>query len=316
MAKALLASGLYRHAAAFSIKDLQILVHLANGCTQLEVAERLSLEQPAISKHLRTAEQRSGIPLVAHDGRRLSLTQAGREVAALATEILAKYDALEQMCAASQSGEAQPVRLLASGTPGSYVLPDVIASYLQQFPGKRVETDVRFRGGALDMFAGGSYDLAVVTHAQPTADLLVETLYIDRFVLFVTPGHPLLKKRARLAGALPGVKLITKSIAGEWPRVFEGLEKLGFARENTVEFLSYEGVKHMVSRNLGVGMLFETAVRDELGSGVFVPLPIEADFLDYPFSLVRRSTVPLTPPARRFRTFLLEHFAPQQAAPK
>jgi DNA-binding transcriptional LysR family regulator len=72
----------------------------------------------------------------------------------------------------------------------------------------------------------------------------------------------------------------------------------------------------MVSRNLGVGMLFETAVRDELGSGVFVPLPIEADFLDYPFSLVRRSTVPLTPPARRFRTFLLEHFAPQQAAPK
>jgi DNA-binding transcriptional LysR family regulator len=302
-------AGLYRHAAAFSIKDLQILVHLANGCTQVEVAERMSLEQPAISKHLRSAEQRSGIPLVAHDGRRLSLTPAGRDVAALASEILAKYDALEQMCTARQNTEAQPVRLLASGTPGSYVLPDLIASYLQQFPGERVETDVRFRGGALETFAGGGYDLAVVTHAQPSPDTVVEALYVDRFVFFVTPTHPLLKKRTRLAAALPGAKLITKSIPGEWPRLFEGLDTLGFTRQNTTEFLSYEGVKHMVRRNLGVGMLFATAVQSELASGAFVELPIAGDFLEYPFSLVRRSAVPLPPGARRFRSFLLEHFA-------
>jgi DNA-binding transcriptional LysR family regulator len=58
---------------------------------------------------------------------------------------------------------------------------------------------------------------------------------------------------------------------------------------------------------MGVGMLYESSVADELASGVFVRLPIDESFLRQTFCLARRPDVAETSHARDLRAFLVEN---------
>ena len=58
-----------------SPSDLQILARLEQGLTQSQIGNDLGLEQPAVSKAIRTAEQRLGMTLAYTDGRRLKIVK-------------------------------------------------------------------------------------------------------------------------------------------------------------------------------------------------------------------------------------------------
>ncbi len=61
----------------FTITELQILVGLAEGHTQVAIGAQLHLDQPTVSKLLHLAERKLGLPLVERRGRRLYLTPVG-----------------------------------------------------------------------------------------------------------------------------------------------------------------------------------------------------------------------------------------------
>src|SRR5580698_891799 len=180
----------------FSVVDMEILRGIEQGQTQAEMAVRLRLEQPAISKRLRAAERRAGVRLVAQDGRRLALTHSGRHVAALARDILAQYEGLGRLCASFQTADQPHVRVLTTPSPGSYVLPEHIASYMQLHRDIKVDIDVRLLDQVRDAFVTGSYDFAILPEARYTMQMVSETLYADSFVIFAAADHPLVQRKA------------------------------------------------------------------------------------------------------------------------
>lgn len=291
----------------FSVVDMEILLGIAQGQTQAEMAVRLRLEQPAISKRLRAAERRSGVRLVAQDGRRLTLTQAGREVAALAKDILAQYERLGHLCASYQTAGRPHVRVLTTVAPGSYVLPELIASYMQLHRDIKVDIDVRLLDQVRDAFTFGSYDFAILPETRYSMQMISETLYADSFVIFAVADHPLVRRATLTPADLRDVTLTSKFSPEYWTALFDGLERIGFARERHVQILSYDGVKRAVRESRGLGMLYESSVAEELAGGVFARLPVEADFLRQTFCLARRPDVAETSHARDLRAFLVEH---------
>jgi DNA-binding transcriptional LysR family regulator len=291
----------------FSVVDMEVLRGIEQGQTQAEMAVRLRLEQPAISKRLRAAERRAGVRLVAQDGRRLALTHSGRQVAALARDILAQYEGLGRLCASFQTADQPHVRVLTTPSPGSYVLPEHIASYMQLHRDIKVDIDVRLLDQVRDAFVTGSYDFAILPEARYTMQMVSETLYADSFVIFAAADHPLVHRKALTPADLRDVTLTSKFSPEYWTTIFNGLERIGFARERHVQILSYDGVKRAVRENRGVGMLYESSVADELASGVFVRLPIDETFLRQTFCLARRPDVAETSHARDLRAFLVEN---------
>jgi DNA-binding transcriptional LysR family regulator len=111
---------------------------------------------------------------------------------------------------------------------------------------------------------------------------------------------------------LRDVTLTSKFSPDYWQRIFDGLARIGFAREQHVQILSYEGVKRTVKANRGVGMLYESSVLDELESGEFVRLPINDGFLRQTFCLARRPDAVETSHAHDLQAFLLEKMGIRQ----
>src|SRR3954470_23007211 len=94
--------------------DLQILVRLRDGLTQAQIGNDLGIEQPTVSKSIRTAESRLGMALVQTEGRRLTLTSAGRELATAGTTVLLHLQSVDNIVASLRAGRAGHTRIIAS----------------------------------------------------------------------------------------------------------------------------------------------------------------------------------------------------------
>jgi LysR family transcriptional regulator, low CO2-responsive transcriptional regulator len=294
----------------FTAVDLQIMVGLAAGKTQAAIAEQMQLEQPAVSKHLRAAEKRAGIPLVQHDGRRIRLTTTGRYVADAAKVIIAKLDDIEVALSSQRSGDGGFVRVIACSTPGSYVLPAVVARFLQLFPGVKIEVDVRPLTQLWGDFNAGAYDFAVIPQVMLPIDMWVEPLYEDPIMLFAHPGHRLASADCVTVRDLQDETLIGRFNEGYWRTVFGGQP----VRSRRIELTSLEGAKRMVETGLGVGVLFRSAIQGEIDQGRFTPLAFVDTDLRQLFCLARRVDLAQTSVAQRFGEFLLAHFSEHTAA--
>lgn len=137
--------------------ELNVLVRLNDGLTQTEAGAELGLEQPSISKILRSAELRLGLALLQQDGRRSKLTSVGRELARAGAVALRQLHGLDDFVHALRAGRAGVVRVIASSTPGSYVLPPVLARFLQTNPHARVEIEVISMSRLWEAFVAGGF---------------------------------------------------------------------------------------------------------------------------------------------------------------
>lgn len=298
---------LYPRSTLFSPTDLKILISLGAGKTQAEIGAELHLEQPAISKLVRAAENRAGLPLVRQEGRRLSLTSAGRELAREAVTILAQFDRLDRVLTALRDGSAGPVRIIASSTPGSYVLPALIGEFLRSVPGAKVDLEVVPVNQLWEVFLQGSYDFAVVPQMTFPIELIAEPLYNEPIVLFAAPGSKLTKRSTLTFEDLHEETLIGKFIEAYWGQIVRELERRGFHPANKIELLSYESVKRMVEQGIGIGISFGSSVERDLKDKRLHRLPIVDPALNQRFALAKRPDTPDTPISIEFRTFLHRH---------
>ena len=98
-------------------------------------AARLGLSQPALTVQVRALEQAYGVELFRRRGQRTELTEFGREVFRQAQQLFARLDDLEQLL-----GAAGSLRMgrLALGADGPFAVMDLLAAFLQRYPGMRV----------------------------------------------------------------------------------------------------------------------------------------------------------------------------------
>src|SRR5690606_41796385 len=71
----------YRYAMDLDLQSVRIVRAIAEHGSISAAARALGYSQPAVSQHLRRAEQRLGVPLVVRAGRRIRLTAPGTVLA-------------------------------------------------------------------------------------------------------------------------------------------------------------------------------------------------------------------------------------------
>jgi DNA-binding transcriptional LysR family regulator len=154
-------------------------------------AVALHLSQPAVSGQLRVLQDEFGEPLYQRDGRGIRLTPVGEQLAQYAN---AQRDTFAQARAfrdAVRGLDAGTLRIGASTTPASYLLPYLIAAFQPRAP-RRDPHDERQHGGR-----GGR--ARVARHRddrRPPGDALppgtaMHAWQEDEIVAVVPAGHPL-----------------------------------------------------------------------------------------------------------------------------
>jgi len=124
-----------------TLRQLDILSAVARQGSTVAAADAVGLSQSATSAALQQLETGLGVQLFERVGRHLVLNDAGRALLPQALSLLEQAQAIEQAFGPQGAGLPVRLRVAASTTVGSYVLPSVLAALARSHP--HISVDVR-----------------------------------------------------------------------------------------------------------------------------------------------------------------------------
>jgi LysR family transcriptional regulator, transcriptional activator of the cysJI operon len=274
-------------------------------------AQELYISQPAVSKHLASLEADVGRSLVVRDRSGATLTPAGEVLADYVLRAEALLANAERALAAGADAETGTLSIAASGIPGTYVLPELLAQFRERYPKVEIAPEVTTSAGALELVRAHRVELAVVGGLVVPPELESEPLLDDEVVLI---GPPSLGGRRLRRRDLAGLTWLSREEGSATRAAVETTRwELGLHSVPTLELQSWEAVKLAVGKGAGVAAISLLALEVELESGRLVVLDVPRWRLTRTISVIRPRGVPLTPPAERFLEQLREAFTSPQA---
>jgi DNA-binding transcriptional LysR family regulator len=234
-------------------------------------AVALHLSQPAVSGQLRQLQDEFGEPLYQRDGRGVRLTPAGEQLANYATRLRETWRQAHAYRDALRGLEQGTLRIGASTTPASYLLPYLIADFHRRYPDVTVHTA---DGNTAEIVGAlGSVDIAMIegpVGADLPPDTAVHAWREDEIVAIVPRSHPLAQAgeggRAELAafGAHPLV--LREAGSGVRQIVERAFARAGVPMRVVLEIAGVEGVKEAVRAGMGIGFVSAMSMRHENGA--------------------------------------------------
>ncbi len=247
--------------------QLRVFQVVARSQTFTAAAEILGRSQPAISMQVRALERELGVSLVEVSHRRIRLTVAGEELLRHADRVLAGVDGLDRAMARMRGGGG-PVRIGASATPSSYLLPYRLAPFVRQHPDVQIRLSVENPGALHELLDSGAIDVAVAmgAHDLPPwqGDFEIGTLGLDEMRVVLPAGDPRAGRDWSIA-ELREVPLVLRESESHTRTVLQ--RALGYEPQPVMELASNEAVKRAVAAGVGVGVLSELSVAWEVDAG-------------------------------------------------
>jgi DNA-binding transcriptional LysR family regulator len=186
-----------RLATKSRLRHLEVLVAVAELGSVHRAAEKISLSQPGVTKHLHDLELLLETPLFLRHARGMKLTPAGEQLVPLARRILRGLDDVAEQTAALAGRARGMVRVVSSQGGISRLLAEAVPSFQRASPGIMVtvrETDPLSLGSHLSQ---GDADLAVCREPElPAQGWVFTPLLPDRLVVVAGPAHPLARRRS------------------------------------------------------------------------------------------------------------------------
>src|SRR5579859_3876413 len=187
-------------------RRLRILQAVAAHGSVAAAAGALHLTPPAVSQQLLALERETGASLIDRAGRRVTLTAAGRLLAAHGERIAAQLRQAERDLAELTGQATGPVRLAAFQSVMSPLIAPALRTLAAAHPAIRPAVTERYGPGAVAALRRGDLDIVLTEYdaaSVPPAEtgLGLRRLAFDPYRLVIPPGWPLTVRCLRdLAG--------------------------------------------------------------------------------------------------------------------
>ena len=241
-------------------------------------AEKLSLTQPAVSKHIRQLERELGVSIFDRTGPKLRLTPEGKLIVRYAERVIALSDGLRRALA-DRNRAVDRLRVGVTHTSESSIVAEVLARYTEE----NVNTRITLRTDALaslyEMLKSYQIDIAIVE--GDVSDPAIRTIRLDTddLAVAVSNEHPLASRPSVTIDELRCERLILRLPSSGTRTLFDAnLESRGMSPDDfnvILEVDTIATIKDLVRRNYGVSVLARSACMDELRKGKIRMLPIE-----------------------------------------
>lgn len=170
---------------------LRFFQHVADGATVTEVAELYQVSQPGVSRGLKRLDDEVGTPLLQRSGRLLRTTHAGH---VFKRHVDAVLHALDDGLAAAEElidPEAGMVRVAFQLSLGTWLVPNLIATFRRNHPGIRFELEPSQDALGSSPVATGRTDLEFTTRRPHHPEVHWEWLFNQPLCLAVPRDHQL-----------------------------------------------------------------------------------------------------------------------------
>jgi DNA-binding transcriptional LysR family regulator len=255
---------------------LELFVDAADLGSLSAAARRHRISQPAASESLRRLERRLGVTLLVRGPRGSSPTAEGERLAASARGVLAALARFSAEADAVRAGVRSQVRVAASYTNAEYVLPVRIAAFGASHPDVAVRLTVANSDEVSAMVRSGRADVGFIEGPSDLTGLRTRRIGRDELAVVVAPAHPWAARDTLTAAELTATPLLLRERESGTRRTYEAAAaRVG--REVVEPYgvmTSTEALKAAVRAGLGATVVSRLTVRDELGSGSLVAVPV------------------------------------------
>jgi DNA-binding transcriptional LysR family regulator len=278
------------------LRDLEVLVAVAEAGNFGRAADRLHLAQPPVSRRIQRLERELGLVLFERDRRGARATDAGRALTVEARRVLAQAARVEAAARAWREGGAGRIRLGFVASAAAEVLPRLVQAHRRRAPAVEWRVQARVSREQAEALGAGDLDAGLLRPPARHAGIAVVPIRRERPAALVPRAHPL-GGRSRLTLAdLAGWPLIVYP-REDGPEVHDRI--IGACREAGFEPVvaqtcgEFAAAAGLVAAGLGVALVIG---RTYAGLPADVRLvPVDHPGLDWTLALAWDARTP--PPA-------------------
>jgi len=288
-----------------TLRQLQVFEKVASHLNYSRAAEELYLSQPAVSMQIKQLEENIGLPLFEQMGKKIFLTEAGRELFHYSRNIAQQLAEMKSVFDEMKGLEQGKLTLSVVNT-ANYFTPQLLAEFCRQHPNINVILQVANRDAVLRQLAENSTDLAIMGQPPDGLDISAESFMDNPLVVIAAPGHPLARlKRVRFAQLAQETFLSREKGSGTRSAMERIFAEHHIQPHISMEMETNEAIKQAVQAGMGMGILSLHSIELELETKRLAMLNVENFPLMRHWFVAHRSNKRLSSAALAFKEFLL-----------
>ena len=259
--------------------DLLQLEHFLAVCeerTFTRAAERVFRTQSAVSQSIKKLEEEIGAALFARDVHDVTLTESGRVLHEYARRMVQLRDEATRQVDALKHLNSGSLHIASHESAAVYLLPRVLRRYLAKFPGVKVGISRQRLEEVPSLVLDRQIDIGFVKEKPAFHDLESMEIHKDEMVLIASPLHPLTARHGVRIRDLGAENFVFHHQCSSTEQLILRL----FERHETrcrivAELWSFENVKSFVREEVGLAIVPQITVEQEIQDKVLVKIPVQ-----------------------------------------
>jgi DNA-binding transcriptional LysR family regulator len=287
----------------FTLNQLQIYLKIVETNSITKASELLHLSQPAVSIQLKKFQEQFDISLTEVVGRKLYVTDFGKEIGEVVEEIIEQMNTINYKMLEHKGKLSGRLRISVVST-GKYVMPYFLSDFLSKNSGVQLQMDVTNKFKVVESLEKNEVDFALVS-------LLPNHLNIEKLDLMENklhwigkkqPEKSILKEKEQGLSQLP---IIFREKGSGTRQVMEQfIEQHGVRILKQLELTSNEAVKQAILAGLGYSLMPIIGIKNELIQKDLQIIPMPNTPITTNWSLVWLKDKKLSPVSKAYIKFL------------
>ncbi len=289
-----------------TFRQLRLFLALAETGSVSAAAKVMHVTQPTASMQLKEMTLSLGVPLYEVIGKKIYLTDVGKELAVTARAVAQTWDAFEQNVDAAKGLARGKLRVAVVST-AKYFMPHLIGSFCTKHPAIDVSLEILNRDGVVHRLRENLDDLYIMSMPPKDMDLGDEAFMPNPIVLIAANADPLAKRTQVPLNELAQRRFIVREKgSGTRMAADQFFRKMKFRPDVRLELGSNEAVKESVAGGLGLGVVSRHALHGHKKENGVSVIDIEGFPVSSAWHIVHPASKKLSPLAQAFKKHMIK----------
>jgi DNA-binding transcriptional LysR family regulator len=269
----------------YTLNQLQIFLKIVQTESVTKASEELHLTQPAVSIQLKNFQDQFEIPLTEVVGRKIYITDFGREIAEAAENIIEQVYAINYKTMAYKGQLTGKLKISVVST-GKYVMPFFLSDFMKEHSGIELLMDVTNKYRVVESLENNEVDFALVSVLP--GGLNIEKLDLLQNKLYLVGNTEItFDKGIHSKDFFKDLPLIFREKGSGTRKTMESVihrNKISVLKK--MELTSNEAVKQAVLAGLGYSIMPLIGIKNELHNHQLQIIPTEGFPIKTTWSLI------------------------------
>lgn len=287
----------------YTLHQLRIFVKVVECQSITKASEELYLTQPAVSMQLKKFQEQFAVPLTEVVGRRLYVTDFGKEIASSALRILDEIEAINYRTKSFKGQLAGRLKISTAST-GKYVMPFFLSDFLRKNPGIDLVMDVTNKTQVVKNLEQNEVDFSLVSVLPD--HLKLNSVQLLQNKLYLVGGTRLQRNpKMSIHKLLELHPLLYREFGSATRNSMEQfLERENWPTYKKIELTSNEALKQALIAGLGYSIMPLIGIKNELKIGDLEIVPYKGLPIITHWHLVWLTSKRLSPIAEAYLNYI------------